>query len=79
VSTRPAAAMHLAEVHPGKLQGLPGRLGAVQKLVLCSLSKENLLPQNVFLQVCFYSSWDLLSLKVDVWVEGAPSTHTVEV
>lgn len=32
-----------------------------------------------FLQVCSYSSWDLLSLKVDVWVEGAPSTHTVEV
>lgn len=78
MGTWPAAAMHSAEIHPGKL---PGRLGVVQRLVLCSLSKESLFPQNVFffLQVCSYSSWDLLSLKVDVWVEGAPSTHTVEV
>lgn len=77
MGTRPAAAMHSAEIRPGKL---PGRLGVVQRLVLCSLSKEGLFPQNgFFLQVCSYSSWDLLSLKVDVWVEGAPSTHTVEV
>lgn len=45
VGTRPAAAMHSAEIRPGKL---PGRLGVVQRLVLCSLSKEGLFPQNGF-------------------------------
>lgn len=32
---------------------LPGRLCVVQRLVLCTLSKEYLISQNVFLQVCF--------------------------
>lgn len=63
MGTWPAAAMHSAEIHPGKL---PGRLGVVQRLVLCSLSKEGLFPQNVF----FFFASLFLFLLGSVVTEG---------
>lgn len=73
VGTRPAAAMHSAEIRPGKL---PGRLGVVQRLVLCSLSKEGLFPQNGF----FFASLFLFllgSVVTEGWCLGwRSSVHT---
>lgn len=74
VGTRPAAAMHSAEIRPGKL---PGRLGVVQRLVLCSLSKEGLFPQNGFFFFASLFLFLLGSVVTEGWCLGwRSSIHT---